>query len=108
MKIADFRKQTTAPDNPSTSSVVGLYADTNGYLIHVTSAGVKSLAATLFSGVVPQTSIATGGAGTATGLWFGSTAGGAGVEQTGLGSPTIWIPIRYNSTTYAVPAYALI
>lgn len=105
MKIADYRYQTTAPDSPG-SSVKGVYANSNGFLVTKSSAGVELLIGTEYSGVLPNTAIRTGTASfLLTGTYF-TTAQGE-LFGTGLGCPAAWVPVRYNSTNYALPLYAL-
>lgn len=57
MKIADFRIQTTQPDVPTTSSVVGVYADASGSLVSLNAAGIKYNVGQLFTGSVRNNSV---------------------------------------------------
>lgn len=104
MKVADLRKQSSAP-SVSTSDVIGLYADSNGVLTTVDSAGAKyAVGFGQVTGTFNPSLIATGGSATVqTGLLFG----GAGALQTGLGSPSLWISVFHNGVGYGVPAYRL-
>jgi hypothetical protein len=107
MKIADLRIQTTAPDAPSSSSVIGLYADASGVLVTKTSAGVVTRVGSSVLSNYGNTQIVTGGASRlVTGVYFGPDVGGVGLG-TGLGLPSTWLNFTVSGTTYGVPAYAL-
>lgn len=87
MKIADFRVQSTAPDAPTTSSVVGVYADTSGRLISKTSAGVLTQVGTQFTGTISAASVVSGA------LLGGSVSG--------------WLPVTGpNGQKWVIPAYS--
>ncbi len=105
MKNANLRVQTTTP--AVQPDVVNLFASGNGFLFHQTSGGSQFLVGTLFSGILPNTAIRTGAnsAYLLTGTVFGSHQGA--LFATGLSTPQIWVPITYNGTNYALPAYAL-
>ena len=107
MKIADFRIQTTAPDAPSSSSVIGVYADASGVLISKTSAGVTAQVGSQFLGTYLNTAIVTGGASyLGTGTYWGPDVGVL-AKATGLAVPSKWLQVDISGTKYAVPAYAL-
>ena len=50
MKIADLRIQTTRPDVPTTSSVVGVYADPSGAIVSLNAAGTIYPVGQLYTG----------------------------------------------------------
>lgn len=103
--IKDFRIQTTAPNTPA-SSTVGIYADASGYLIHKFSDGTIIQAGTLFTGQVLTASIATGqGKQTVTGFYYGPA--GSAATVTGLATPHVWLPYKFDGKMYGVPAYLM-
>jgi hypothetical protein len=107
MKIADFRIQTTAPGAPSSSSVIGVYADASGVLISKTSAGVTAQVGSQFLGTYLNTAVVSGGTSClGTGAYWGPTVGTAN-PATGLAVPNKWLQVDISGTKYAVPAYSL-
>jgi hypothetical protein len=103
MKIADFRIQTTPPDAPSSSSVIGVYANASGVLVSHTSAGVINQVGAVFTG----SSSAIANTGGAARLFTGVTFGGNGsATATGLANPAIWLGVQINGSQYYLPAYS--
>lgn len=73
MKVADLRIQTTTPDVPTTSSVVGVYADPSGVLVSLNAAGTRYNVGQVFTGSAanlgfsPSASLSVGITGALTG-----------------------------------------
>ena len=100
MKIADFRIQTTAPDAPSSSSVIGVYANTSGVLVTKDSVGnVRTV------GQVWNLTVSGAGISMANGTFSGVATGSAGnLGPTGIAARYL-IVVGPSGEKLAIPAY---
>lgn len=103
-QIQDFRKQSGTPTTPDTSSVVGLYVDSNGSFISLDSAGVKKQVGGQITGGLPSSAIATGLGTVLTGVTYGTVS----TNRPALGTPDFWMPVFSGANVFAVPAYRLV
>lgn len=102
----DLRKQTSTPSTID-PGVVKIYANSNGQVLSITSGNAAAQLGTTFTGRVPETSIQTGMAAyTLTGIYFGAAQGA--LLATGLANPSVWLPVTFNNTNYAIPAYRVV
>lgn len=114
MKIADLKYQSVTPSNPSPNTL-GLYCDSGTQtIVTLISGGVARQIGITYTGSLSDTAIATGlsrndgdNAGITTGIYFGRKSS-ATVSQTGLGTPTAWLPIVTSAgVNLVIPAYSL-
>ena len=108
MQQADLRVQSTVPTNlPSSSSVVGLFANSTSGIEAVYSDGKRDWVGGRLTGSLtlhqvkisqgPTTSLSTG-------VFFTAFTGTA--SQTGLGMPSLFVPFKADDgLMYAIPAY---
>lgn len=101
MKIADLRIQSTTPSAPATN-VVGIYANANGVLTSINSAGVLSQVGTTYTGFSATTVVQTGVSTAHTGIVIGR-----GPNTYVLGTPEVFLPVTINGSGLLIPAYSV-
>ena len=105
MRCAEFNVNATTPTSSIAPNNVGLFANASGYLISLASGGAITQVGSVFTGVVQPQSIPTGQKQALSGVFYGAATGPV---VTGLGHPTIWLPVKFNGADFAIPAYGLV